>query len=126
MQYSGKRSKQGALSKFWLLLTVVVYLCNLVYTFQLIIIKYADAKVACKAFQCHASKCEVVELINFIESFSGSRAGGWTRESSDLINELDNGVCASVVQPSAGEKHILDSLFKSSIVRSLHFYVLFS
>ena len=113
-------------STSWFPLAVRLSSRNLVYTFQLSIKKYADTKVACKAFQCHASKYEIVELINFIESFSGSRAGGGTLESSDLINELDNGVCASVAQPSAGEKHILDSLFKSSIVRSLHFYVLFS
>ena len=94
-------------STSWFPLAVRLSSRNLVYTFQLSIKKYADTKVACKAFQCHASKYEIVELINFIESFSGSRAGGGTRESSDLINELDNmeGVCASVVQPSAGGKN---------------------
>ena len=87
---------------------------NLVYTLQL-----DNART-----EPHPSNDQIVELINFIESFSGSRAGGGTLESSDLINELDN--IEAYVQPSAGGKNIVDSLFKSSIVRTLHFYCLFS
>ena len=98
---------------------------NLVYTLQLDNVRTEPLTCNfCKFFKCHPSNDQIVELINFIESFSGSRAGGGTLESSDLINELDN--IEAYVQPSAGGKNIVDSLFKSSIVRTLHFYCLFS